>query len=138
MDVIKLTRELGAAIQQDERYLAFVEAKKANEADEELNGLIGKINLLQLSYQQEAGKEDADEKKLEGIDQEFKEIYGQLMLNKNMQNYEKSRAAVDDMMNYIVNILGLCVNGEDPASCEPPKEEHHCSGSCSSCGGSCG
>ena len=33
MDVIKLTRELGAAIQQDERYLAFAKAKEANEND---------------------------------------------------------------------------------------------------------
>ena len=33
MDVIKCTRELGKAIQQDERYLKFVEAKKANDED---------------------------------------------------------------------------------------------------------
>ena len=31
MDVIKLTRELGAAIQQDERYLAFTKARETNE-----------------------------------------------------------------------------------------------------------
>ena len=31
MDIIKLTRELGAAIQQDERYKAYEEARKANE-----------------------------------------------------------------------------------------------------------
>ena len=34
MDLIKLTRQLGAAIQQDERYLAFQAARKANEEDE--------------------------------------------------------------------------------------------------------
>ena len=54
MDVIKMTRELGKAIQQDEKYLKFTEAKKANEADDKLNELIGKLNLIQLSYQQEA------------------------------------------------------------------------------------
>ena len=56
MSVIELTRQLGAAIQEDERYQAYNEARKANEADEELNALIGKINLIQLNYQQEAGK----------------------------------------------------------------------------------
>ena len=30
MDIIKLTRELGAAIQQDERYLNFAKAREDN------------------------------------------------------------------------------------------------------------
>ena len=51
MSVIELTRQLGAAIQQDERYKQYEEARKANEADVALNDLIGKINLLQLNYQ---------------------------------------------------------------------------------------
>ena len=37
MDVIKMTRELGKAIQQDEKYLNFMEAKNANEADDKLS-----------------------------------------------------------------------------------------------------
>ena len=45
MTVIELTRQLGAAIQQDVRYKAYEEARKANEADNALNELIGKINL---------------------------------------------------------------------------------------------
>ena len=32
MDIIKMARELGAAIQQDERYLNFKKAREANEA----------------------------------------------------------------------------------------------------------
>ena len=50
MSVIELTRQLGAAIQQDGRYKQYEEARKANEADVALNDLIGKINLLQLNY----------------------------------------------------------------------------------------
>ena len=30
MDIIKMTRDLGAAIQQDERYLNFTKAREAN------------------------------------------------------------------------------------------------------------
>ena len=51
MDIIKLTRELGAAIQQDERYLAFNKAKEANEKDEALNALMGEIQMIQMNYQ---------------------------------------------------------------------------------------
>lgn len=135
-DVIKLTRELGAAIQKDERYLAYEKARKANDADEELNNLIGKINLIQMSYQQEAQKEDANQDKLQAYDTEFREVYGQVMMSKTMQNYEASRKEVDDMMNYLTGILVLCVNGEDPATCEP-KNEHECGGECDCCDSDC-
>ena len=52
MDIIKMARELGAAIQQDERYLNFKKAREANEADKPLNDLIGELNLIQMNYQQ--------------------------------------------------------------------------------------
>ena len=56
MDIIKLTRELGAAIQQDDRYAKFQAAQKANEEDKDLNDLMGKIQLVHMSYQHEASK----------------------------------------------------------------------------------
>lgn len=137
MDVIKLTRELGKAIQADERYLSFMEAKKANEADMELNSMIGKLNLIQMNYQNESQKEEPDNAKLEQMDAEFRDIYGNVMLNANMQKYEEAKQNVDDMMNYLINILSLCVNGEDPDTCEPVSAEGDCTGNCGTCGG-CG
>lgn len=135
-NVIALTRKLGAAIQEDDRYLAFSAAREANANDSALNELIGKINLVQLSYQQEAEKgDDANEQKLSAYDEEFNGLYREVMLNANMVKYEAARTEVDEMMNYLVQILSLCVNGDDPETCEPPKEEHHCEGECSSCGG---
>ncbi|MBR3768384.1 MAG: YlbF family regulator [Clostridia bacterium] len=137
MDVITAVRALGAAIQEDERYLAFMKAREANESDIELNGLIGKLNLIQLSYQNESQKEEPDQSKLEGMDAEFREIYGQIMLNENMRNYEEAKNTVDSMMNYLIQILTLCVNGDDPMTCEPQAQEEGCGGNCASCGG-CG
>ena len=46
MELEKMARQLGAAIQQDEAYLNFEKARLANEADEELNDLMGKIRLI--------------------------------------------------------------------------------------------
>ena len=58
------------------------------------------------------------------------------MANENMQKYKAARKAVDDMMNYLTQILAMCVQGEDPATCDPAAaHEHNCSGECSSCGG---
>ena len=115
MDIIKMARELGAAIQQDERYLNFKKAREANEADKPLNDLIGELNLIQMNYQQEAQKEEPSEEKMQDFDQQFRAIYAQVMQNPNMVNYEVARKEVDGMMNYLMQILTLCVNGEDPA-----------------------
>ena len=135
MTVIELTRQLGAAIQQDERYAAYEEARKANEADDALNGLIGKINLVQMNYQNEAAKgEEASAEAMEGFAKEFEQLYREIMLNGNMVKFEAAKTAVDDMMNEIMGILACCIDGQDPATCTP-QQEHHCGGSCDSCGG---
>ena len=136
MDIIELTRELGAAIQADPAYEAFHNAKKVNEQDDALNELMNKIQLIHMSYQHEAAKDDANEEKLQAYDKEFSEVYAAVMANENMQKYEAARKAVDDMMNYLTQILAMCVQGEDPATCDPAAaHEHNCSGECSSCGG---
>ena len=136
MEIIKLTRELGKAIQADERYAKFVAARETNEKDDELNELIGKMQLIHMSYQHEASKEDANEQRLTAYEEEFMEIREKIMSNQNMINYEKARMDIDEMMNYIVAILTECIKGEDPETCEPP-QEHSCSGNCSSCGSDC-
>lgn len=135
MDIIKLTRELGAAIQQDERYLAFTKAREENEKDTELNELMGQIQMVQMNYQLEASKEDPDSAKMQAFEEEFNALYTKFMANGKMQAYDAARTEVDEMMNYIMQILSLCVNGADPATCEPEKHDHECGGSCSSCSG---
>ena len=136
MEIIKLTRELGKAIQADERYAKFVAARETNEKDDELNELIGKMQLIHMSYQHEASKEDANEQKLTAYEEEFMSIREKIMNNQNMINYEKARMDIDEMMNYIVAILTECIKGEDPETCEPP-QEHSCGGNCSSCSSDC-
>ena len=136
MSVIELARQLGAEIQKDERYLAFAAAKEANEKDEALNALMGEIQMIQMNYQMEASKETPDSAKMQEFEAEFNAKYEAFMANENMQKYDEARAQVDSMMNYIMQILGLCVNGADPATCEPEQQhDHSCDGSCSSCSG---
>ena len=136
MDIIKLTRELGKAIQQDERYLKLDECIAANEKDDALNDLMAKVQLTQLAYQKEA-QNGANAEKMQEIEKEFNALYTEIMKNPNMQNYEKARADIDDMMNYITGILALCVNGENPETWEPPKpdcdHDHDCDCGCHDC-----
>ena len=62
MDIIKLTRELGKAIQQDEKYLNIEKCIAANEKDSALCDLMAKVQLTQLAYQKEAQGEANAEK----------------------------------------------------------------------------
>ncbi len=133
----KLTRELGAEIQKDERYLKFIAAKEANDKDVALGELMGKLQLIQISYQHESSKEEPNEGKLKAYDEEFRGVYAEVMQNKNMRVYEMARKDIDDMMNYLTGILALCVNGDDPATCDPNAHNDSCGGDCSCCGGEC-
>ena len=134
MDVIEVTRQLGTAIQADERYKKFVAAKEASDKNPEVDKYMQKIDELRNKYQAEATKENADETVLGNLDKEFQDTYAKLMADPNMKDYEAARQEVDAMMNYLMQILYLCVNGEDPATCEP-QQEHSCSGECSCCSG---
>ena len=131
MDIIELTRQLGAAIQQEEAYKAFHAAKEANEKDDELNALIDKIQLIHMSYQHEAAKDDANEEKLAAYDKEFSEVYKEVMSNPRMQAFEQAKQGLDSLMKTITGILTLSAQGEDPATCE----YQSCGGDCSPCGG---
>ena len=137
MDVIELTRQLGAAIQADERYKNLVAAKTAVDNDTEVQDKMNKIEEIRQAYQAAAMDANPDEKLMGKLDKDFQDVYASLMVSDSMANYEENRAQLDELMNYIMQILYLCVNGEDPATCEPPEEDHDCSGDCSCCGGDC-
>ena len=138
MDVIQAARMLGKEIQADPRYQEYAAAKQANDEDIALQGLMGILRILQMSYQNESDKDEPDEAQLEKWDMEFRRTYQDVMLNENMRKFEEKKQAVDDLMNYIVNLLSVIVNGGDPDTAEPaPANGGGCTGSCSSCGG-CG
>lgn len=84
MDVIATARQLGKAIQQDERYLRLMVAQQMNDSDEELQSLIGKFNLKRIDLNGEINKSEKDQEKITAINGEVKELYAQIMANKNM------------------------------------------------------
>ena len=84
MDVIELARELGKAIQQDERFLAMQIARQNSDNDDELQQLIGEFNLKRMAINNEAAKENRDEAKLQQLNSELRETYAKVMQNKNI------------------------------------------------------
>ena len=137
MTVIEKARELGALIQQDERYTAFYDAARANDNDPELQKLIGEFNMKRRTLNEEMRKEDKSAEVLTTLDDEIGEIYQQIMQNPCMVNYNDTKEAFEKMLTAVNYIITNCANGKDPYELpdEPPVSS--CTGSCASCGG-CG
>ena len=132
MDLIQQTRALGAAIQQDSRFVALQIARQNNEEDEGLQELIKELNLQRLNLNNEISKEPRDEEKLKAINTAFRAVYDEIMQNPNMQAYEAAKTDMDALVANINGILALCVNGEDPETCTP---SGGCGSGCSGCSG---
>lgn len=134
MNAIELTRELGKLIQQDERYIAYHNAKEANDKDEKLQALIGEFNLKRVDLNTEMTKIEKDTEKLSRLDSEIKSLYGNIMANENMTAFNDAKNAMDSFLSQINMIITMSANGEDPATC-PTEMTSSCGGSCSSCSG---
>ena len=136
MNVIELTRQLGKAIQEDERYKKYEEAAKFNDTDIEIQNSIGRFNQLRSELGVEMRKPDKDADRLTSLDSEIKELYDEIMAMPKMVAFNEAKADIDALMKSVYYILQQAANGEDPETC-PAQAPSGCSGSCASCGG-CG
>lgn len=134
MSVIEKARELGKALQEDERYVKYLEAKKQNDTDTELQNMIGEFNMKRMQLNQEMQKEDKDEAAMQSLNNELTELYNKVMANQNMVAFSEAQQEMDKVLQSVQYIITCSANGEDPMTC-PEEEPHNCSGSCSSCGG---
>ena len=134
MDIIEMTRELGKALQNDDRFIAYNLAKLANDNDKELNDDIEKFSALRADLTNAMSAEDKDTDLIKQLDEDIKSTYQKIMSNKNMLVFQGAQAALENLVNNINQIISMCANGEDPATCQPSTG---CTGSCSTCGG-CG
>lgn len=132
-DVIQIARELGAALQEDERYAALMQARKVNDEDEALQNLIGEFNMIMLQAQQEAEKEDKDEAKMKEYNEQYVQAYQKIMENENMRAYQAAQTELEGVVNTINGIIAMSLNGEDPMTCDP--DAQNCTHDCSTCGG---
>ncbi len=134
MNVIDKARELGKMIQEYERYAAYVKAKEANDGDSELQQMINEFQMKRVELNAEMAKDDRSAERLTALDNEIKSLYGTIMGNKNMLEYNEAKTAMDDLLTQINVIITYSANGEDPMTC-PTEEPGGCGGSCSTCGG---
>ena len=107
MDIIEMTRELGRAIQADDRYIAYSLAKQANDEDEQLQNLISAFNLKRMELQMEVSKPDKDNDKVQMLNEVIKSSYRRIMEHPKMMVYQSTKDAMDALMNQINTILTM-------------------------------
>ena len=132
MDIIELAREIGRKIQSEDMYLKLKIAKQNSDEDKELQDLIGEFNLKRMAINNEATKDERDEKKLQELNTELREIYSRIMKNENMAAYNIAKQEMDSVLKRVTAIIMQSAEGEDP---ETTDYEESCTGSCSSCSG---
>lgn len=135
MDIIELARELGKAIQADDRYVAHMLAKQANDEDEQLQNLIHAFNLKRMELQMEIGKPDKNNDKVQELNDVIKSTYQTIMSNPKMAVYNATKEGFDELMSQINTIITMSANGMDPDKIDMATAS--CGGNCGSCGG-CG
>ena len=108
MDLIEMTRNLGRAIQKEDFYLNYTQAKTDADADEALQNLIGEFNLKRIAINHEACKEDRDEDKLKTLNEEMRTLYSDIMSNEHMIAYNSAKEDFDHVMQRVLAIINQC------------------------------
>jgi len=135
MSVLEAVRNLGEAIQQDERFIRYAKAKLANDTNEDLQKAIGDFNIVRMELDKEMSSEAQDGDKVKELNEKLRTLYTEIMSSAAMAEYNAAKAELDAMLNDVNSVIMQCVDGAEPTTCEP--ETHSCTGSCSTCGG-CG
>ncbi len=132
MNAIEMARELGKAIQQDEKFIRYAKARLANDTDKDLQDAIGQFNIVRMELDKEVGAEDKDDIKVTELNEKLRKLYSDIMASPAMVEYNTAKAELDSLVNEVNIIISKSLDGEDPATCDTAVE---CTGSCSTCGG---
>lgn len=133
MDIIDMARELGKAIQKDERYLNLQLAAQNTDDDAKLQELIGQYNLKRMSLETETQKSDRDPQKMQAYHQELEGLYETIMRIPSMITYNSARTDLDSLLKRVNAIIEQSAGGGDPETAD--YVEHSCGGQCGSCSG---
>lgn len=131
--ILEMAKEIGHAIQQDERFVKLQMAQAAADNDAALQELIGEFNLKRMAINAEAAKPEAeqDAEKVKQLNVELREVYARVMANESMSAYNAAKTELDKIINGIGAIINMAAQGLNPDD----YDEHQCGGNCSSCGG---
>ena len=120
MDCIDLFKKAAAAMQTDPRYLELDAARRENDNDQELQGLIGEFNLKRLDLNNESAKPEPDTAHVADLNQQVNDLYTQIMSSEGMVRYNTAKKECEAMVSHIDAIINTAMNGGDPMTVQAP------------------
>ena len=134
MDVILAARQLGKAIQEDERYVKMLISQQKSDEDQELQGMMEAFNHDRMGLNMELQKHDdeRDDEKIKIIDTALKKLYTIIFQNENMARYTQTKNDVEQMLAFVNQIISGSANGQNPDEIE---FQESCGGECGGCSG---
>lgn len=95
--LLEMAKDLGHAIQQDERFVRVQMAQARADEDAALQELIGEFNLKRMALNAESSKSDGeqDNEKLGVLNEELREVYAKVMANESMMTYQAAKAELE-------------------------------------------
>ena len=120
---------LGEAIVEDPRRAAWMAAKEAQEADEQLQAKLADFNAVRDELMAANLEDPTNADKHAELGDKMKRVYEEIMQNPNMIAFMEAQQELSDMVQEINARIQFFITGEEPAACD---------GNCASCGGSCG
>lgn len=127
MDIIEKTKELSELITEDERCKRLQLAKAACDADMELKKHIGLFNIKKISLSNAYRNDIQEDEKIKALESEARDLYGKIMQNGHMKEYNAAKKEVDELLSHINSIIQVAISGETG--------ETSCGGDCSGCEG---
>lgn len=133
-DIITMARELGKAIQKDERYLEMMASSTAVERNVQLQELMDRFSSLRGQIDSELAKPDKDRGDVASLNAELRGVFEQIMASPQMNAYNRAKSEMELLLSFINQIIAGSADGEDPDLIEQQGGEG-CGGSCFSCKG---
>lgn len=126
MTIFELAAELGRALKEDDKLVRLENAKKAYEADTELNKKMIEYEVQQKALQLEITRDDRDTLLIDNIQKRIDTLYRDIMENPVFMELNDAQAEVNELMNAVNQTITFQITGEVPSSCTHD---------CSTCGG---
>ena len=132
MDQVFLkTRELGQALIESEIYKTMKAAEDKAMQNTEAADIMGKYMELRGQLQEMLSQPEPDTVKMQELSNEMDEAHDKLQNIEDIVNLTKARDDFNNLIGQVNQVLQFIVTGKLD---EP---EGGCTGSCSTCGGSC-
>ena len=128
MDIFEMAAQLGETLKADARLVRLEKAKKAYEADPELQKNMVEYEVQQRAMQGELTKPERDTLFIDTIQKRLDTLYRMIMEHPTFKELNDAQAEVNELMNEINATITYHITGEKPSSCTHD---------CSTCGGAC-